>query len=774
MTLLGVFLLLQGCWEVGAEIGGRHIRRITAADLPSSNSTDATKVRMKKLQVKGGENCTKAGSCSNLTTPAPHSTPTGKTVSSFLSDDVLQGRLHADVMSYLTTTKSPYDGGYDSYFDGHDFNDRTDHVPKKSSFSDEHHSGTEAMNFDAPLTTPRIKLFDDFHTRMTEGIRQNLEEMDEHRFRDVTLGHGDKVLDGLKIAQVPARLPSPGDPTEKTDEKVALEFLSNFSVVYNDSKINNSVKRDVVVENGTHIDFDWSRVHTKVEPEVNRTVFYILNDTNSTINPASESVSTDSKNDTHSFQIDTTVGHSKVDAVSLESLNSSERSLPHLNTTANQNVTQNINTGTPGDKDSTTSESAMDRSISRSHEPRNYSSNRENVTVTSDKPITWVISNKTKSVLSDIERKYANEDAITSSSSGDIITKDPKSNTVGPALTERNINRGSKMLVSRRDQQNSTNGLEQSSQTPLSGSSENNNSNYDERKKSRARYNLLRNGTSRSEERVQSSTASVSMTTEKAIPSTQVTEENGVVSQTTANTRSIQNNTNPTSEYGFTEEQEEISTVGYISSSRGRTFTYRRPHTVASTVDRDSNTADASGQSSAVRNSTSSPYINIEAVRRRMTSKRLPHTSTEASVALVLSTNLTTESNVIVRGLPVIARRTSLSNETDNNEGNDIISVRNNIYTPATRNRGSVRYGSQNSDVSGSVSNASSTFSIPPTSVAWTLVSRKGPDNETQALRQGNSTSDAHVRRWPPTRGRRPWNSEEQGKYLYAGNEWLN
>lgn len=760
MTLLGVFLLLQGCWEVGAEIGGRHIRRITAADLPSSNSTDATKVKLKKLQVKELENCTKVGSCSNPTTEKPHSKPTGKTVSTFLSDNVLQGRPHTDVLSYLTT-RSPYDGGYGSYFDGDDFNDRTAHVRKKSSFDDEHHSGTEAMHFDAPLTTPRIKLFDDFHARMTEGIRQNLEEMDKLRLQDVTLQHGDKVLDGHQTVQLSARLPSPGDPIEKTTEEVALEFLSNFSVVYNDTKMSNSARRDVVVENGTHIDFERSRVYTKLDPEVNRTIFFVSNDTLTEMNPASELVLTDSKNGTHRPHVDTAVEHSKADAVSLESLGSSERLSPHVNTTANKNVAQNNNTGTPGDKDSTTSESVTDRSISKSHETRNYTSVEEDITVTSDMPITRVISNETKSALINIGRKNSKEDAITSSSSGSEITKDPKSNTVSPLFTER-TNRGSKMLVSTRDQHNSTNVLEQSSQNPLYGSSENSYSSDDAIKKPRARYNLLRPGTNRSEEQVQASTASVATTTEKTIPSTQVTEDNGVVSQAAVNARNIQKTTNPTSEYGFTEEQEG-STVGYVSSSRRRTHTYRRPYKTASVTTSENFTADDSGEST-VTATTSSPSVTTEAVRRRMTPKRRLQTSTEASAALTSSSNLTTESNVIVIGLPIIAKRTSLTNETDNNEGNDIISVKNNVYKPEVRNRGSVRYGSQKSDASEGTRNASSTFSTPPTSVAWTLVTLMRPDNETRALRQDNSTSDANVRRWPPTRGRRPWNSEEQGK----------
>ena len=346
VTLLGLFLLLQGCCQVGAEIGGRHIRRITAVDLPSSNSSDATKARLKKLQIKKGENCTKAGSCSSSssTTATPHGNPEVKTISSFLEADGLQEGVHEDIPSYLTTNRSSsYDGGYDSYFDGDDFDDGTAGASKKSSFSYEQHSVTESMNFDAPLTTPRISLFDDVHAKMTEGIRQNLEDMGNHAFPELSQRHSDNVQLGQRTVAITAQPP----PTDKTNEETSLEFVSKYSVVYNDSKIP-FVRRDIVVENATHLDFEKSRIHTQLVPEVNRTIYYISNDTHTTIIPA-----TDIQN----------------------------------------------NTGTPGDEDSTTSVSKKDRFFSRSHEPRNDASNEVNRTVTNDMPIKVVVLNNTNTEL---------------------------------------------------------------------------------------------------------------------------------------------------------------------------------------------------------------------------------------------------------------------------------------------------------------------------------------------------------------------------------------
>lgn len=773
MTVLASFLLLQGCWEVEGEIGGRHIRRITAADLPSSNSTNATKVRLKKSQVKGGANCTKEGSCMNAMTAAPRSNSEGKTTSSFPADDVLQERLHSDVLTYLTTTGSPYDGAYDSYFDGDDFGERTASVPKKLSFRDVYRAGTERMNYDTPLTTPRISLFDDFYAKVTEGIRQNLEEMDEHRFLDVSRLYGDNVQEGHRTAPVTVLPPSTSDPTDRTDEKVALEFLSKLSVVYNDSKMSNSVRRDIVVENGTHIDFERSHVETKLEPEINRTIFYISNDTHSRIIPSPTSVSTtDSRNGSQTSHNNAAVNHSSADELFLESLGYSS---PHPNMAINMIMIQNNNTGTPGDKDSTTSESKRDRSFSKSNGVRNNSS-RENVTVISSKPMTLLMSNGTKSELIDTERKNTSNVTLTTSRSGAVVTKDSKSKAAGPVSTESDTNRGSRM-VSSQSKNNSTNGPEQSSQTPLSGSFENNFSSDNATKKPRVKYNLRRTGTNVSEEQVESSTVMVGMTTRKAFPSVRARVDGKVSPQTKESARSRKNDTNPISGYGVTELPNDRSTTGYINSSRGRAFTYQRPYTAANNTTSDSEAQGGKGDSSTVRPSTSSSSVNTETVRRRLTtlSRRL-QSSTTAPVTLYPTNNSTTESNAIVRGLPGIAGRQSAfkntpSNKTENNEGNDIVSFKDDTYKPVTRSRGSARYGNQKNYTSEDIRNSSSVSSTPPTAAAWTLLSLKRPSNETRNLRQDNSTSDTHKRRWLPTRGRRPWSSEERESTTTASDE---
>ncbi|KAJ4451635.1 hypothetical protein ANN_03104 [Periplaneta americana] len=789
-------LILQVSNYAEAEIGGRHIRRITAADLPSSNITDATKVRLKKLQVRNGENCT-TEPCSRSSTSAPPSSTvssnkeeTKKTVS-FVADDVLQERLHSDVLSHLTTTSSPYAGGY-SYFDdivvSDRFGEETSHATKKSSaFNDDNYSGTEASNFGATLTTPRISLFDDIHARMTESIRQNLEEMDEHRFRDISRPHSDRSLEEQPSDTVAIHRSVSDVANEKTNESVALEFSSNLSIIYNNSASPSSVKKDLVVENGTHIELEKSLVHTKIEPEVNHTVYYISNDTHSTIIPNIESVLTkgakDSRKETETLKSRppvkiSTTSESSINSIKHETVVTTERNdkstsrdTPELSSslsTASTNAIQN-KTGTPGDKDSTTSEPTRGRSYSRSQK---------------------TINSLNKGDLKTSITKQSINDNSSFNSSESVSTKDPDSNAVAPVSTQNprqanTNNRGSRMLVTRRGHYNTTNGQDQSSHSPISGSSENSFTSEDATKKPRVRYSTRRTGTSRSEEQIETSTVSFGTTTDYASAAkteiTEVPEDNAVLAQTIQNNTLVRNK-NSNSEDVVTQttgEPEESSTVEY-TSSRGRAFSYRRPYTTDRSVTHDSEPStgtDDSDETSTSRPSASS--VNIEAVKRRLTTmRRRPQLTTETSVTINSTSNSTTESNVIVRGWPTIARRPSMegkaptnkTDNTDNNEGNDIISVRGNVYKSVTRNRGTVRYGSQRNDTSVlNQKNDTYSFPIPPTAAAWTLVTLKGPSNETRSVRhpvQGNnstnSTKQTTAGRWPLIRNRRPWNTMKQ------------
>jgi hypothetical protein len=552
------------------------------------------------------------------------------------------------------------------------------------------------MNFDAPLTTPRISLFDDVHAKMTEGIRQNLEDMGNHAFPELPQRHSDNMQLGQRAVAATAQPP----PVDKPNEQISLEFVSKYSVVYNDSKIP-FVRRDIVVENATHLDFERSHIQKHLEPEVNRTIYYISNDTHSTIIPAS----------------------------------------------AIQN-----NTGTPGDEDSTTSVSTKDRSFSRSHESNNDSSNEENRTATSDMSMKLVVLNSTNTELVDSDTKSPDKDASTSSSTGAVLTKDPESNVVRPVSAAGNTNSLNRVLVPSRDRYNATEVLEQSSHNPNPKLPENVVS-FEE--PTRSMYYLWRNG--------KNSTETSNTSTEKSVLSTRA--YSALLSQPTADASSVQNDTDRVSADGFTEEPEESSAAGYVSSSGSRTITSRRPQTAARNKTRP-NEANSGGESSVDDRSS----VNIEAVDRRLSTLiQRPQANNTTPPTAATTDDATTESNAIVREFPASSARTSAfentrSNKTDNNEGNDIISLRNNAYKPVTKNRGSVRYGNQsNGTLEG----------IPPTAATWTLVTLRGRDNNTGILRHNGSTSDANMKRLPSTRGRRPWSGQERGEYLCGRKEWV-
>jgi hypothetical protein len=531
--------------------------------------------------------------------------------------------------------------------------------------------------------------------------------MDDYMFGDMSRLYGDNVQEGHRTT--PVTVPPP--PEDKTDGKVALEFLSKLSVVYNDSKMSNSVRRDIVVENGTHIDFERSSVHTELEPETNRTTYYISNDTHSTVIPAPTPVSTSSsRNWTQTPHNNAALGVSTP-----ESLDSSKQPSSHPHIAVSTHVVESNATETSGNKDSTTSESKLGRPSSRSNGARSNSS-REVVTVTRNKPVTLGKWNETKSGLMGPERTNRTNDTVATSRSAS------KSKAGGPVSSERLANRGGRVLVSTRTNYSSTNGLEQSSQTPLPGSPETNLNSETATKKPRTKLTLRRTGSN-----VESSSLRVALTTSGRARG----------NETTPTQATRKNGTYPTSGHGVTEAPKERTTTGH-SSSRGRAVTYQRPLTSA-----NNKTSGGEANGGKVDSSTASPTTSIDVLRRRLTTvNRRLQTSTSASITLSPTNNPTTESNAIVRGLSAVAGR-PLTFKTENNEGNDIASFKNDAYKPVTKGRGSVRYGNQNNETS-----------TPPTAGAWTVVFLRRASNET-----GNST-----RRWPPTRSRKPWSADGQGK----------
>jgi hypothetical protein len=376
-------------------------------------------------------------------------------------------------------------------------------------------------------------------------------------------------------------------------------------------------------------------------------------------------------------------------------------------------------------------------------------------------PIEVVVLNNTNTELVDNDTKSSDKNPSTSSSTGVEVTKDPESNAVRPISAVSNTNRLNRILVSSRGRYNSTEVPEQSSHTPIPKSPENVVSSEEPTNESRPKYHLRRNGKNRSSERVDSSTETSSTST---VLST--TTNNALLSQPTASASSVQDNRDLLPADGFTKEPEENSTADYVSSSGNKAFTSRHPQMAAKNKTRY-NEINNGDESSVVVPSANSSSVNEEAVDHRLSTliRRLQANNTTSSTAAT-SNEATTENNAIVREFTASSARTSVENtrpnKTDNNEGNDIVSFKNNAFKPVNRNRGSVRYGSQRNGTS---------EDIPPTAATWTLVTLRGRGNSTGILHHDSSTSDENMKRLPSTRSRRPWSGQERGEYLYDNKE---
>ncbi|KAJ9575963.1 hypothetical protein L9F63_007190, partial [Diploptera punctata] len=545
-----------------------------------------------------------------------------KAVPSFVADDVLQRRLH------LTTTSPSYVESLDSFFEDSDvsfdddYENKTNYFPREvSSFRDYNHSVTDASDFGATLTTPRISIFDDFHDRLTEGIQQNL-DTNEQSFRST------EKSDNPKYKQV-------HDPMNKEHENSD----TNLQSIQNNSLSKQSV---------------------------------------------------------------------------LEKSKSERKSSTNRKPLSDKNVIIK-NTGTPGDKESTTSEPTRGRSHNRS---RTQISNK-------------ISDNK----LSESTIVTNNLETSTNSAVSDSATETNKN------VSDNNNSRGGKMLILSHNQNSSssTNIFDESSETPQFGSSENS-LNRENIKKSRLRNGLRRTGFNRTEEQVDANTTTEAY--EKTPATTKQSDENN------------------------------YSTTEYSSSSRSRAFTFRRLYSGTSTI---APTTDGTTKTFEKISSTTKPN-NVDTIRQRLsTLRRRLQTSTEPTYTVVSSSNFTTESNAIVRGWPGIPKRSSVpklspngtvTESTENNEGNDII-TRTNTFKPINRNRGAVRYGSQKNV-------NESSFPLPPSATAWTLVTLKGPGNESRSSQQSDQNDTSTISnsttrvvatsvKWSPIRGNKLWTTLQQG-----------
>ncbi|PSN49696.1 hypothetical protein C0J52_05323 [Blattella germanica] len=722
-TCLILLLTLQGC---SSEIGGRHIRRITAADLPSSENADDKKIRAKNIQSGSETNCSLTEPCNNTNTdPPPVSqasvdTASSKIVSSYVADDVLQGRLH------VTTTSAPYD-----FTTAISTDDTTARYIQKETSSNRY-PNIQNSRLRSTLTTPKISTFDDFYAKLAEGIHQNL-DADEYPYRNVAQTHGINL----------PRYASGHSSTRKGNFSIG-DFKSNYSIVYNDSFSPQSIRRDVLTENGTSFTFEEFKIHTEVEPEINHTTVHHFNDSNL----PSVSVSNDNLKNKSGNNV--------------ENVAASTITVDNVNSTNQYSEKLINNTGTPGDKDSTTSEQTWGKPYIVSQELTS-NTQKGNISSVTNRPSTYTIpspSSKVENDSSSIIQHLVNSTLVNKSSKSQKASIDP----IKKSTSSGNNFRNGRTFVFRRNEnsENATSNINGTLETSATRPPENGLTNVQPTKKPK--------------------TGSIYWQTE--FNTTDVKTDGSSItpkpSESSDSTTTIGDSEPSVSTVPV---QEEVSTPEYSTSSRSRAFTFRRPYTTPSSHLNDGTrkTTDRSSIGSTTQSN------NADRVRQRLTTlRRRYQSSTEPNYTIVSSSNSTPQSSGVRGTSPVRTRRPTLTksslnetsdsrDSTQNNEGNDITTPKINVLKPITRNRGSVRYGSLrnnslvlNPNYGGS--NESVSFPLPPTAAAWSLVTLRGPENESKVLNysgpDNNTTIENCTERISYGRGRRPCSTMETGKFI--------
>ncbi|XP_068081749.1 uncharacterized protein [Anabrus simplex] len=284
--VLGVFLVLATSLLTGSAVGERHIRRITAADLPAltnssgpSRTSNSNNNVLKTLESSPVTNCSTGGTNGSCGEALPEeakrkakdklpelSSDDSHSVFESSSDETLQERLHSGILLHLTTAAPDYshEGSLDQ--------DRGTTYPQSTTPSKEvrtssyrdHDVNAEIGRFDSSLTTPRVSLIDDRFLRVSESIKQNLEDLEEQHVFRPTSTPSSQNLETTSPSSSGYIPPTSGDISPPNGTKVAFEYTNHVSIQYNDTfDPPRRLHKDIVVENGSRVEFTSSYIHTE-------------------------------------------------------------------------------------------------------------------------------------------------------------------------------------------------------------------------------------------------------------------------------------------------------------------------------------------------------------------------------------------------------------------------------------------------------------------------------------------------------------------------------
>nr|CAD7400813.1 unnamed protein product [Timema poppensis] len=574
-----------------------------------------------------------------------------------------------------------------------------------------------------------MHLFDERHAKISAGIRQNLDISSEaERNEEEHMADASTPTDEDNALDESAHY----DRHPNGTAEVKLEYNQRLEVSYNGSTGPNSIRGDVTVDNGTHLDFESKYLQKEVSHELNATTILpseetttkiinklqTINESSTPMVPYQNNVNNPPNNQTSQDQspesavdmlliLPTTTespSHNTEPANETLSASSAEHgnNRSHLVSSYDNSVDIDITTVSPGDENSTIFPTTVKLISSRLNK-----TNHESTTEVPD---------STSALFSEVDSttnvETTTDDILTSkrpmwvpqSLSTMTTTAGPNTTTtVSPSQLPTRTHNG-RMLGSGQSRDNATNSVDGVTRLTIV----NGTNTKIPRIVYAVRPNLRSNSTTAGT--VNDDFRPRPFTTTLQTPEPQTTEapeQNTVfpfISRSSFEGPKFQgrHSTSTTNKSLVGDMLTSQNTNDTISTQRTE-HVYKQPH------------------SSSSVNSSTETTGSSEDFTQKVTTPLATEGSSKSPIENIISVDKPFPSRV------VIGTTQKPIDSITNNEGNDI----SNVYNPVNiSNRGSIKYTNNNSNLT--ENNTINSFSIPPTASVWTLATLKGPSNESR------------------------------------------
>nr|CAD7576162.1 unnamed protein product [Timema californicum] len=633
---------------------------------------------------------------------------------------------HSSEGGHPSTLESPY-----SIYDARHYMDE-DAIARESS--PQHHviafhQVTESTDFAASLTTPEMHLFDERHAKISAGIRQNLDTSSEaERNEEEHMADASTPTDEDNALDESAHY----DRHPNGTAEVKLEYNQRLEVSYNGSLGPNSIRGDVTVDNGTHLDFESKYLQKEVSHELNATTILpseetttkiinklqTINESSTPMIPYQNNVNNPPNNQTLQDQspesaidmlliLPTTTespSHNTEPANETLSASSAEHgnNRSHLVSSYDNSVDIDITTVSPGDENSTIFPTTVKLRSSRLNKTNHESTTEvpdSTSTLFSEVDSTTNVETTTDDILTSKRPMWVPQSLSTMTTTAGPNT----TTTVSPLQLPTRTHNG-RMLGSGQSRDNATNSVDGVTRLTIV----NGTATKIPRIVYTVRPNLRSNSTTVGT--VNDDFRPRPLTTTLQTPEPQTTEapeQNTVfpfISRSSFEGPKFQGrqSTSTTNKSLVGDMLTSQNTNDTISTQRTE-HVYKQPH------------------SSSSVNSSTETTGSSEDFTQKVTTPLATEGSSKSPSENIISVDKPFPSRV------VIGTTQKPIDSITNNEGNDISKV----YNPVNiSNRGSIKYTNNNSNLT--QNNTINSFSIPPTASVWALATLKGPSNESR------------------------------------------